>query len=64
MRPLFRLSRVTREPHPGATAEDGTVLRAASRRKRATYLGLAAGGTRTLCVLGCEVDGGTLTHCI
>ena len=45
------------EPHPGAAAQDGAVLRTAYRRKQATYPELATGGAQTLCVLGCEVGG-------
>ena len=45
------------EPHPGAAAQDGAVLRTAYRRKHATYPELATGGAQTLCVLGCEVGG-------
>ena len=45
------------EPHPGAAAQDGAVLRTAYRRKHATYPELATGGAQTLYVLGCEVGG-------
>ena len=45
------------EPHPGAAAQDGAVLRTTYRRKQATYPELATGGAQELCVLGCEVGG-------
>ena len=39
------------EPHPGAAAQDGAVLRTAYRRKHATHPELATGSTQTLCVM-------------